>query len=424
MKAIDKIKGIKGDEGFILILALVTMLALTLIGLSVVMNLTTDLGLSRNEREAKLATQLAEAGINEAISRFHLAKVKARYVGENDTGPDPGYRTTAWNADDSKNFGFNGSADRRSADNLNYAVDIKYLDETNNEDFCDSNENLAPNTSLNSSTFPAAWTCVNTTPEIVMFGRDFKMNDTLTKISYGKLPVYRITSTGTSNATSKTIIAYVGASNLNTDTDSAINTNGCINIAGGAATITGGVKEAGTGGCTTCNDGLGCNVKASDDMVTYLGVDFTEVIDMANEKHKCKNATCSAVGDDIPSSGKIDTVVTDWGDYAGNTYSTMIYIDNSGGKEAEISGNFQGRGILVVSGDLKLSGTLAYEGLVYVFGTLTISGGGSDLNVTGGIMADSTVGVNGNVTVTYDQQTLLDVSKENSTSAVILWKRL
>lgn len=413
---------LKSDKGFILILALVTMLAMTLIGISVVMNMTTDLGLSRNEREAKLATQLAESGINEAISRLHLAKVKARYVGE-DTG-DAGYRATGWNSDDSKNFGYNGSADRRSADNLKYSVDIKYLDETNTEGFCDSNNNVSPNTSLNSSTYPAAWTCDNATPEIVMFGRDFKMNDTLTKISYGKLPVYRITSTGTSNDTTKTIIAYVGASNLNTDTDSAINTNGCVNINGGSTTISGGVKEAGTGGCTTCNDGISCNTKSSDDLQTYLGMELTEVINMANEKHKCKNITCSAAGDDIPSSGKIDTVVTDWGDYAGNSYSTMIYIDNSGGKEVEISGNFQGRGILIVTGDLKLSGTLAYEGLIYVLGNLTISGGGSDLNVTGGVMASNTVGLNGNVSVTYDQQTLLDVSKENSTSAVILWKRL
>lgn len=412
---------LKSDKGFILILALVTMLAMTLIGISVVMNMTTDLGLSRNEREAKLATQLAESGINEAISRLHLAKVKARYTGE-DTG-DGGYRTTGWNSDDSKNFGYNGSAERRSADNLKYSVDIKYLDETNSEGFCDSNDNVA-NTSLNSSTYPAAWTCNNTTPEIVMYGRDFKMNDTLTKISYGKLPVYRITSTGTSNDTTKTIIAYVGASNLNTDTDSAINSNGCVNVNGGSATITGGVKEAGTGGCATCNDGVSCSTKSSDDMQTYLGVELAEVINMANEKHKCKNNTCSAAGDDIPSSGKIDTVVTDWGDYAGNSYSTMIYIDNSGGKEVEITGNFQGRGILIVTGDLKLSGTLAYEGLIYVFGNLTISGGGSNLNVMGGVMANNTVGLNGNVSVTYDQPTLLEVSKENSTSAVILWKRL
>lgn len=412
---------IKDNKGFILILALVTMLAMTVIGLSVVMNMTTDMQLSRNEREAKKAFQLAEAGINEAISRLHIATTQEEYIGEKTT--DPGYRAATWNSDGSKDFGFGVGGFRNSADNLDYSVTIRYLDETNSEGFCDSNDAVA-NTSGNASTYPSAWTCVNTNPELVMYGRDFKLTDTLTNISYGKLPIYKITSVGTSNSTTRTIIAYVGASNLNTDTDAAINTNSCVNVNGGSAVITGGVKEAGDGGCTTNNDGLGAVVKANDNMTTYLGEDISEVIGFADETHKCKNLTCSAAGDDMPSSGKIDGVVADWGDAAFNTYSTMIYIDNSGGKEAEISGNFSGRGILVVTGDLKLSGTLTYEGLIYVFGNLTISGGGSTLNVTGGIMANSTVNTNGGITVSYDQSTLLDVAKENSTSSFVLWKRL
>ena len=158
-------------------------------------------------------------------------------------------------------------------------------------------------------------------------------------------------------------------------------------------------------------------------MTDYLGHDLSTVINMADETHKCKDNTCSQPGDDIPSSGSIDTVITDWGDFGGSR-ATLIYIDNSGGKEVSISGNFTGRGILIVSGDLKLSGGLQYQGLVYVMGTLTISGGGGDLNVQGGVMADSTVGLNGSITVTYDQATLLDVSRQSSSSAILVWKRL
>lgn len=411
----------KDEKGFVLILALVTMLAMTIIGLSVVMNMTTDMQLSRNERDAKAAFQLAEAGINEAIARLHLPTSSPRHIGE--LAGDAGYRTISWNSGGDKNFGTgNADTDRQSADGLNYEVEISYLDESNPEGFCDDNE-AAPNTTVNHPVVPPAG-CQNTASEIVMFGKDFRMGS-LTNITYGKHPVYRISSVGTSNGTSRTIEAYLGATNLNTDTEGAINTNACISIAGGATSITGGVKEAGGGGCTTCNDGLGgCAVKANDPMDTYLGPDISDVIDFADEKHQCKNGTCSAAGDDMPSSGKIDDIVQDWGDYAGDTYSTMIYIDNSGGKEADISGNFTGRGILIVTGDLKLSGNLSYEGLIYVFGTLTISGGGSALNVQGGIMADNTVGLNGNITVTYDQATLLDVSKENSASTFVLWKRL
>lgn len=411
------------EKGFVLILALVTMIAMTVIGLSAVMNMTTDLQLSRNERDSKIAFQLAEAGINEMISRLHLPSTNANYTGEKST--DGTYRTTTWNSDNSDDIGYSYAANRTSAENLNYTVQINYLDDGNSEDLCDSND-VDPNNSGNASKVPdtASWNCPHGTPEIVMFGNDFKIPETVTFIDYGKQPVYKIESTGTYGTTQKTIIAYVGASNLNTDTSAAINTNGCVTISGGATNITGGVLEYGSGGsCTTCDDGLGgCAAKGSEDVMnTYLGDNISEIINFADEKHKCKNGTCSAAGDDIPSSGKIDDVVLDWGDYASDSYSTMIYIDNSGGKEVEIAGNFTGRGIIIVTGDLKLSGTLQYEGLIYVFGQLKLSG---TLDVTGGVMADTTVNVNGNVTATYDQATLDAVSKENSSSTVILWKRL
>lgn len=412
------------EKGFVLILALVTMIAMTVIGLSAVMNMTTDLQLSRNERDSKIAFQLAEAGINEMISRLHLPSGNANYTGEKSTDGAV-YRTTAWNSDNSDDIGYGYGVGRTSAEDLNYTVQINYLDESNTENLCDSND-VGSNNSGNASKVPQtpSWNCPSGTNEIVMFGNDFKIGEGVTYTDYGKQPVYKIESTGTYGTTQRTIIAYVGASNLNTDTSAAINTNGCVTISGGSANITGGVLEYGSGGsCTTCDDGLGgCAAKGANDLMdTYLGDDISEVIDFADEKHKCKNGTCSAAGDDIPASGKIDDVVIDWGDYANDTYSRMIYIDNSGGKEADISGDFQGRGILIVTGDLKLSGNLDYEGLIYVFGTLTLSG---TLTVTGGIMADTTVAVNGSVTSTYDQSTLDAVSKENSSSTVILWKRL
>ena len=81
----------QGNKGFVLVLALVTMLAMTVIGLSVVMNMTTDMQLSRNERDAKISFQLAEAGINEAIARLHQPVSSARYIGE--LSGDANYRT-------------------------------------------------------------------------------------------------------------------------------------------------------------------------------------------------------------------------------------------------------------------------------------------------------------------------------------------
>lgn len=424
----DKMRRFEQDErGFILVLALVTMLAMTIIGLSVVMNMTTDMQLSRNERDAKAAFQLAEAGVHEAMSRFRLPAGNARYVGESTS--DTGYRDlSTWNSDGSKDFSSgSGNANRRSADNLDYSVTVEYLGEGNPEGFCDGNT-TGPNTSGNhSDPNTTTWTCNDNPEEIVMYGRDFNLVDTATYVTYGKHPVYKVTSIGTSNNVTRTVVAYVGASALNTDTEFGINTNACIDVSGSASSI--GIVKQGPGcGCdpkiTDAGGECAPNKASEDNMDTFLGEDISKIIEFADEKHSCKNGTCSAPGDDIPSSGKIEGVVQDWGDFDGDTYSTMIYIDNEGGKDVSLSGNFSGRGILIITGNFTLSGSLAYEGLIYVFGTVTISGGGSALNVFGGIMANETVNVNGNIDVVYDQETLEEVAKENSTAALILWKRL
>ena len=156
MKTPETIKtGGSGQEGFVLILALVTMLAMTLIGLSVIMSSTTDLQLARNDRDAKLAFQLAEAGINEASARLHLSSSNARYVGE--ISGESGYRTVSWNAANAlgKDFGYNVGGNRNSAENLNYTVNIRYLVEGNPENYCDSN-NTADNAPLTATVPPAS----------------------------------------------------------------------------------------------------------------------------------------------------------------------------------------------------------------------------------------------------------------------------
>lgn len=395
-----------GEKGFVLILALVTMVAMTLIGISLVSNMTTDIQLSRNERESKIAFQLAEAGINEAIARTRLATNNGNYAGEPAGSVYP--RNLAWTT----NF--------TSYDGLAYNVTVRYLGEGNSEGFCDDND--VNNTSATAVIPPAA--CDDAPEEAVMYGQDFNINSSVTKIRYGKLPVYRITSTGTVNNTTRTVEAFIGGSSINTDTEYGLNTNGCINVSGGPAmNLESVIQSSACGACNVPNP-PGCNTKAtSDDMNTFLGDTLDAIIELADERHQCLGANCNVAGDDIPSSGFIDGVISDWGTFNG-THSTMIYINNAGGNEVVISGNFTGRGILLVTGDLRLSGGLQYEGLIYVLGTLTVSGGGGGLNVLGGAMAGNAVDLNGGIAVDYDQATLLDVARQHSSSAMIVWKRL
>lgn len=434
-------KGIpeKNEKGFVLILALVTMVAMTVIGISLVMNMTTDLQLSSNERDAKEAFQLAEAGINEAIARLRVPATitqdaqgnpivtpNANFIGEQAT--DAGYRTVAWNANNSlgRDFGYSVGGNRNSMDNLNYTVTIRYLDESNPEGFCDSNE-IAPNDSGNSTAPPAA--CSKNTPEVVMYGQDFNIDVAMTGITHGKYPVYRITSTGTSQGGSnRTVVAYAGASYFDADIGLALSSNDCAVLNGGLAKVEGPAQVGAGCDCTSIinsHPGTTCtNKTAPDNLNDYLGVPLSTIKANADEVHYCTNATCSAPGDDIPASGNIDSVVTDWGN---ENNPRLIYIDNAGGKPVTITNNMETAGILIVTGDLVFSGTnFEYEGLVYVLGTVTLNGGGagSEAEIEGALMAGSVVTMNGNIEVEYEQEALQSVGMALSTSAMIAWKRL
>lgn len=398
-------KKIMNEKGFALILALVTMVAMTVIGISVVMNMTVDMQLSSNEREAKLAFMSAEAGIHEALARLHLPGGDPRYAGEAITTTDP--RDTTWNTS------FNSTAVNEA--DLTYNVTVSYLVEGNTEGYCDDN-NVNPNNSGNSGVPPAS--CDQTTPEAVMFGQDFNIDSTVTKVSRGTFPVYAVTSTGISpQNTQRTIIAYMGASGLNTNTDDAINTNGCVENNGGAPVST----ICGTTGCS--NEDCDGTKAASTDLTTYLGDNLSNIKDQAD-----LNITCTTQSECNDMIGA--TTDPDWGDWTGNTYSVLVYIENSVGAEARLSGNDLGpdnggRGILIVTGDLKLSGGFQWEGLIYVLGDLELDGGGSGVNITGGIMAQTTTTLNGaSLTINYDLATLREVARENSSAAMLVWKRL
>jgi hypothetical protein len=64
-----------------------------------------------------------------------------------------------------------------------YTVTIRYLSESNSEGFCDSN-NAGPNSADVGPTLalipPATWTCTRNPAEVVMYGRDFNLDSSLT----------------------------------------------------------------------------------------------------------------------------------------------------------------------------------------------------------------------------------------------------
>lgn len=424
------------EKGFVLILALVVMLAMTIIGISLVMNMSTDMHLASNERESKQAFQLAEAGINETIARLRLPAVNAKYVGEPAAAAGT-YRTVAGWAGTTYNS-------TTSADGLDYSVTVAYL--TEQEIFRDSAANsaaAAKNTSAGNGAdgMPLDAGFNN---EVVMYGRDFNICSsalpcTRPSARIGTYPVYRIISTGTVNTTDRSIEAYVGASDLNIDTLGAINTNGCILDCGPSCDITGGVAQGGA--CdTVCGAGelegvaaADCDAAllpkpALDDMLTFLtGGALDELSSTADYQIDCAsvpacNADIGAVPDDMWGTCSP-------GDPSGGV-SKLVYIQ-TGAISPAISGSDLGaggcgKGILIVDGDVEFAGGFAWEGLIYVIGTLTLNGGGGALNITGGIMANDTVNINGGIVADYDQATLQEVGRQVGSGAktFISWKRI
>lgn len=425
-KQIERIlKNTASQKGFILILALVAMLAMTIIGISLIMNMSTDFQLARNEREGKQAFQLAEAGINESIARLRLPAANESYVGEPE-GVMGDYRDPGgWGG-----TSFSPTTVPPSAEGLKYTADISYLTEGDDAAYCDSAANSVALLKNTVGGVPAAdsLTCND---EVVMYGQDFNICFTnlpclKPSAKKGVYPVYKITSTGTVNTTERVIEAYVGASNINIDTEGAINTNQCFN-AGGSPDIQGPVVEGGGAACLPCAagaDSCPTTAKPADDMTKFLtGDDIATLGAQADVNIACitKNA-CNA---DIGALADAD-----WGDCAGDTSSKFIYIDTGfvdpepGISAADLPGGC-GRGILVVNGNISISGNARWEGLIYVMGKLTIDG---TVSVTGGIMANQSVLQNGggNGIILYDKKTLEEVGRQAGSSAktYISWRRL
>ena len=80
-----------------------------------------------------------------------------------------------------------------------------------------------------------------------------------------------------------------------------------------------------------------------------------------------------------------------------------------------------GYGILLVDGDLSLGGGFAWNGLILVSGTLTFNGGGGGINIRGAVLANQTVDINGNIDIRYDS-CKVDKSLASAGLTVVSWK--
>lgn len=394
---------------------------LTLLGVVAIWTSSTETSLGGNERLNKQASYQADAGLQEAIARldYNNAADPTYYI---DTVKDhicasPYEFSTiqpAWAA---------GKSFFRTDGNTEYSVTIT-----------PSFENDSYNNGFHEYTAAP-------TDQLVLYNKGFNYSDSpisaINNATSG-FPVFHIVSIGRVRdaggnvLATATVQADVTKNTININTPGAVYSGACINFLGNAFTITApgdvAVSTASTNNCTSptlssySGGGLvSGSLKAStpllQPMSSFLGVGLAQLKGMAT----------------LDYTGSSTETGVSWGNFGSQTNAQVVFVDNAckytGGNcnpgNFHISGG-QGYGILVVTGDLEVSGGFEFKGLVYVMGNLKMTGTGG--HVTGSIMVQgtstNTTDIGGNSTITLNRQILADVSKASFTSKMLSWKQI
>ena len=113
----------------------------------------------------------------------------------------------------------------------------------------------------------------------------------------------------------------------------------------------------------------------------------------------------------------------DWG-----TEETPAVVYGAG--DIKIAGQPTGFGILVIDGNLDLAGKFTWHGLIVVKGSVTISGGGGNKNIIGGLVVqnglniaeDPEVTVQGSVDIDYSAAAIEHVRRTFAIFLVMNWR--
>lgn len=410
------------EKGFVLVLAIVVMAAMTAIGLAVVTTATTDILIARNEQESKKAFYLAQAGIEEAMGRMGLKETNARFLGETTaqrTNRINGIPPTVLqpNFFTFPGLGLPGS----------YEVSIRYAYEAP----VSPNEPWTDNDGVSS--------------EIILYCGGFGFTSPpAPKCSGNKAtPIYEISSRGTVDQTGidATIVANIAATVFNVVPPAGEVYSNTGTITGGGSSLTAG--EVCGNPSPICADHPG---GPGVDMTTWLGVNMNDMAGYADAPSPYTQSgagvvTYNPLGDEW---GQICSTLTDTdGDGTGfeatpivgpyddvygppggpshicNNEAKLIFINNAGAGDAKITGG-SGRGILVVSGDLDLNGILNWEGMIYVMGKLK---GAGTANVFGAMMVNNSITFAGNIEAFGSTDIAMSVADGIGGSKLVRWHR-
>ncbi len=446
----------KGQEGIVLTLSLVFLCILALLGSTAVVLTTTDMKIGTNYRDNAQAFSAAQAGIAEALTRLNRSSSESGYAGDTGSTADPiwsayiltpGSLTTAddleYNAGyrnyfpSGTNFTSTDASNNtlQTTEDVNYLVKIKHKREyeaeqaghtTTTTHYADGDGSLA----THSTSTPGSIVYYGDDPTTVNDKSWVYFTTTGTPTPREARPVEIVRSYGQSNGSLAVVEVEIKKIALNIATEAAIYSKDII-TANGTVDVDGN-DQAGTVGAVDCG---GVSEPAKPPFYNRPTGTTITLNGVSSELDGALPTACSDAGltfNDLKSgtsdclSGDIDIPITDYvtqmglpgaateiiladqnnGTYGadGNGNSIIAYCDATVLVNGLAMNGVTGYGLLAVKGDLILGGGFTWHGLVLCTGTLTFNGGGGPnaINITGAVLANQTVTMNGSVNVQYD----------------------
>ena len=418
-----------GERGNALVIALLVLMLLSSMAAIFVAVTKTEKQISGNNLRDSQSLYVAEAGVAEALSRMSTP-ASPSYMGETTTPPTPGWGRYVVQS------GTGSTADPDYSETQYDGLDNNgdgQIDETSEA----YPEVYSSQVSLeNSLGYP--WVKVRYrqidvggVPRVVLFGDHDNNLATrpIMNVVRGH-PVLIVTCNGRQNNATKTV--EVEAVRLPGPTvPGSIYTEGTLDCLGTSFLIDGNDYDPVTGtivtgatplpgvvptqgvGAVDCNTPQGWNNIAGDGAVPSI-VPAAVDIDL-----DAVFSIYEAMADISYNGTQMNPLTTNWGtmdDYK------IVCVNNG---ELHLSGDNGGGGILLVEGDIKISGQFTWYGIVICLGNVEFTGGGSGIHIYGGVMTQGNISssgsVSGNADILYSSATIAKLT-EFQTYRVCSWR--
>lgn len=391
MISLKKSFHIKNEKGAVLVTGLLVVLLLTILATGAMMNITTELKISANDRSAKQVFYLAEAGVEDARSRMQVGASSSPindfqptnanlivFIGEDTKAQLKGYQST------NSNHVLYAQLDPL----LGYVVTIKHkLDASGNIlKWGDSNGDEIPEENIATG---------KNIYVITSEGYDSTGGSKTVKVEASPFPSINIkaalyTKYDTTIQGTSTYVS--GRDHCNEADVIGISTMGVV-WQNGNPTIEGYPEDV-------IEDPSDTNDIQIDKLIKLFS-------SLKNGSHyylyEVEGATVTGMSWGTPVPGATQQ------DASSCSERNIVYYDTNS-TYVKLSGGTSGCGMLLVDGDLSVQGGFQWYGVILVTGSIAFTGGGGK-NVTGAILSGGSVSadlVGGDANIVYCSRAISD----------------